>query len=256
MRNQNCRGFTLVEMALVLLIMGLLLGGGLTVLTTQLEQRRISDTQRLLDEAREALIGFAVANGRLPCPAAGNVATGVAGAGMESTATILGCTGGQTGVLPWATLGVSQADAWGWRFTYRVPAQFSRTVDATRALTLANFPGCVAATLPTVTPPARAAFALCSAGDNNVCPSSAGCPAAAVASAVPAVVVSHGRLGAGAFNDAGALIAASADPDEASNSDGNQNFVSHTPTQAFDDIVTWIAPSILFNRMVQAGKLP
>lgn len=255
MKNQTCRGFTLIEMALVLMIVGLLLGGGLTVLTAQLEQRRVTDTQRMLEEAREALIGFAVTNGRLPCPATGSLASGAPGAGIANLETAVGCTGGQTGVLPWATLGVSQSDAWGWRFTYRVPAQFSRTVDATRALTLANFPGCAAGTLPAATPP-RAAFALCSAGDVNVCPSSVGCPAASVATAVPAVVLSHGRAGAGAFNEGGTLIAASANPDEAANSDGNTDFVARTPTETFDDVVTWVAPGILFNRMVQAGRLP
>src|SRR6185295_584121 len=65
----NIRGFTLIEMAVAVFVIALLLGSILVPLTTQVEQRKISDTQRLLDETREALIGFAAANGRLPRPA-------------------------------------------------------------------------------------------------------------------------------------------------------------------------------------------
>ena len=39
-------------------------------------------------------------------------------------------------------------------------------------------------------------------------------------------------------------------------------FISHEPTAAgstsgeFDDIVTWLSPNILYNRMIAAGRLP
>jgi hypothetical protein len=33
-------------------------------------------------------------------------------------------------------------------------------------------------------------------------------------------------------------------------------FVSHNPTPTFDDLVIWISPNVLINRMVSAGKLP
>ncbi|MDP2785976.1 MAG: prepilin-type N-terminal cleavage/methylation domain-containing protein, partial [Sulfurimicrobium sp.] len=66
--RNNAFGFTLVEMAIVLIIIGLLLGGLLMPLSAQMEQRRISETQKTLDEINQALIGFAVANKRLPCP--------------------------------------------------------------------------------------------------------------------------------------------------------------------------------------------
>jgi hypothetical protein len=46
------------------------------------------------------------------------------------------------------------------------------------------------------------------------------------------------------------------------NSDGDKDFVSRPFSAAngaggeFDDIVSWLSTPILFNRMVQAGKLP
>jgi len=47
-----------------------------------------------------------------------------------------------------------------------------------------------------------------------------------------------------------------------SNPNGDPAFVSHTraevgaPNGEFDDVLTWISPNILFNRMIQAGRLP
>jgi len=183
MSNRRCRGFTLVEMAIVLLIMGLLLGGGLTVLSAQIEQQRINDTQRQLEQAREALIGFALANGRLPCPASATIPAGVALAGQEPTPVLAAGCANAAGVLPWATLGVSETDAWGRRFTYRVTPQFARTIPQ------AAFTG---ATCPPPAPPALAAFALCSQGDMTIVSTSGG---ATLSANVPAVLVSHGRNG-------------------------------------------------------------
>lgn len=63
------RGFTLVELAVVIAVIALLLGSILVPLTTQVAQRNISQTRRELEEIREALIGFAMVNRYLPCPA-------------------------------------------------------------------------------------------------------------------------------------------------------------------------------------------
>ncbi|HUW25479.1 MAG TPA: prepilin-type N-terminal cleavage/methylation domain-containing protein [Gallionella sp.] len=62
-------GFTLVEMAIVLAIVGLLLGGLIPTLSAQMESQRINETRKQLDEIQQALMGFAIINGRLPCPA-------------------------------------------------------------------------------------------------------------------------------------------------------------------------------------------
>jgi len=238
------RGFTLVEMAIVLVIVGLLLGGLLMPLSAQMEQRRIGETQKALEEIKEALIGFAVANGRLPCPAPAATATGAAGAGLEPTPIVdEGCVNA-AGVLPWATLGVSETDSWGNRYTYRVTTEFTRTVPKT------TFNG---ATCPPPTNPQFAAFSLCSQGNMTILNTGGG---STLSSNVPVVVISHGKNGFGAYNTAGTQLAVSADPDEAENSDSDIDFVSKTPAATFDDIVTWLSPNILFNRMVAAGKLP
>lgn len=235
-------GFTLIELAIVLMIVGLLLGGLLVPLSAQMDQRNISDTQKAMSEIKEAIIGFALANGRLPCPADPTIATGSTNAGKERTT----CTSANsTGVLPWATLGVNETDAWGNRYTYRVTSDFADAIASS------TYGGCTPSPIPTL-----ASFALCSVGNLNVWSSAA--KVTNIAAAVPAVIISHGKNGAGAWTSQGTQRAASSNADELENSDGSADYdyVSHTPTSSFDDLVVWISPNILFNRMVAAGKLP
>jgi type II secretory pathway pseudopilin PulG len=66
---RRTRGFTLVELAVVFLIVTLLFGSILYTLSAQLEQRNFAETRRRLETARELLISYAIVNGRLPCPA-------------------------------------------------------------------------------------------------------------------------------------------------------------------------------------------
>ena len=68
MKRARC-GFTLIELAVVMAIIGLLLGSMLFSLSAHVESRHRGDTQRRLEEARELLLSFALVNGRLPCPA-------------------------------------------------------------------------------------------------------------------------------------------------------------------------------------------
>src|SRR6266705_5121804 len=77
------RGLTLAELAVALAIIGLLLAGALIPFSTQIDVRNTADTQRAMESVREAIIGFAQANGRLPCPADGTIAAGGTNAGKE-----------------------------------------------------------------------------------------------------------------------------------------------------------------------------
>ena len=53
------RGFTLIELAVVVAIFGLLLTILVVPLSTQFDQQRAAETQKQLENVREALIGFA-----------------------------------------------------------------------------------------------------------------------------------------------------------------------------------------------------
>jgi len=215
--SQTQTGFSLVEMAIVLAIVALLLAGLLPGISGQVEQRRRSETQNALNEIKDALIGYAIVNGRLPCPAKATIATGSANAGVSDCTLTMG-------VIPWATLGTSETDAWRRRFTYSASSSFITSN-----------------------------FTLSSSGNITIMSAATGGTTIAT---TPAIFVSHGTNGFGAYTPQGTQVSASSDPDEADNSNAGLTFVSHDFTPTFDDLVVWISPNILFNRMVMAGKLP
>src|SRR4029078_12181443 len=71
------------------------------------------------DETREALLGFALSKGYLPCPAISETN----GAEDRTGGT---CTGGKrSGFIPWETLGVAKLDAWGRILRYSVTMNFA-----------------------------------------------------------------------------------------------------------------------------------
>ncbi|PKU26522.1 type II secretion system protein [Telmatospirillum siberiense] len=121
-------GFTLIEMAIVLALVGLLVGGGIFATGAVIERSRIIQTNNNLDQAEAALELFVVRNNRLPCPADGGLASGVANYGTEipnpvTSGTACSVTMANS-VLPWVTLGLDEAtsvDGWGRRLSY-VPA--------------------------------------------------------------------------------------------------------------------------------------
>jgi len=67
--TQKQSGFSLIEMAIVLVILGFILGGILGPLSTQREVQKRNEAEQQLKEIREALLGFVQIKGRLPCPA-------------------------------------------------------------------------------------------------------------------------------------------------------------------------------------------
>jgi prepilin-type N-terminal cleavage/methylation domain-containing protein len=231
--SRKVQGFTLVEMAMVLVIMGLLLGGGLTLLSTQIEQQKVKGTERQMEEVKEALIGFAIANGRLPRPAT----SPVDGAERGNCANVAQCTG----FIPWVTLGVNRLDGWNKIVRYSVQREF-----ANAPITFATL-----LTPPTKTVQSRN-------GTGALVP---------VAIEVPAVVFSHGRRNWGTTDAGGAIpneSAGATNLDETLNNTATLNFIQRTQSEGtgaafggeFDDIVTWLSTNILVSRMVQAGRSP
>ena len=66
--KRTAAGFSLVEMAVVLVIVGLLLGSLMMPLSAQMENQRRETTAAGVAEVGEALLGFAAVYRRLPCP--------------------------------------------------------------------------------------------------------------------------------------------------------------------------------------------
>jgi prepilin-type N-terminal cleavage/methylation domain-containing protein len=272
--RQIPRGFTLVEIAIAIFIITILLGSILVPLTTQVENRNYDTTQRILDQARDALIGYAAATGRFPCPASttsngaelffspgGSAANGI----CHTSVTGAAGTNVYAGFLPAATLSFTPTDAngyaldaWGLspqnRIRYAVSYQ---TVNGiVRPFTTLPNP-------PTNTLGMRAAGMsnILSAGLLNLCNTATGststsCAAGTTLTSNAIVVV--WSLGSNAATSGGVSA------DEAVNSEAftsaDRVFVSRTRSSGtsgeFDDIVTWVGSPTLFNRLIASGQLP
>lgn len=230
-------GFSLVEMAVVLVIIGLMLGAMMGPLSAQLEARRLGESKTALDQAKEALVGYLLINNRLPCPATATLAENAAGAGVESSARdASGQCSLLQGVIPWVTLGLPQSDSWGRRLTYRVSPAFTRQDAAVQCGAAGNSKPC---------------FSLGTAGVLTVKSSAT----SNLATGLPAVVISHGSNGRGAYLPDGSQVAG-ATGDELENSDNNVTFVSRNADGTYDDLSVWLATPVLMARLVSAGKLP
>lgn len=126
MNTKHKSGFTLVEMAIVLVIVGLLISAFLTPLAAQQEQSRNAEVRRDLSEIKEALLGFAVINGRLPCPDTDGNGTDDGCANINATST-------SAGNVPWTLLNTKQLDPWGRRYRYQINNAFSTPFILTTA---------------------------------------------------------------------------------------------------------------------------
>ncbi|MCK6407307.1 MAG: type II secretion system GspH family protein [Rhodocyclaceae bacterium] len=241
--NPASRGFTLVELTIVLVIVGLLVGGMTVLLSAAQDTANIKETQRRLNQAQEALLGFAAGSGRLPCPAAAPIAGGVEAPSNGTGA----CTAALDGFLPGTTLGLSPTDeqgyfvdAWGNRIRYAV---YNTTIAAeTDPFTTAGKMKSIGietlSTNPSPTP--RKLLYVCDSA-TGITGTTCGTARTLTDTAV-AVVFSMGKNGG---------VAAAGD--EAANTDGDVVFVSMTAA-TFDDLVTWLSPNILYNRMIAAGR--
>ena len=69
------RGFTLLELAIVLTIIAIIMGGGLSLYTERLLVEKVRDSNSRLDRVEEALKLYVQTFGTLPCPMVSNVGT-------------------------------------------------------------------------------------------------------------------------------------------------------------------------------------
>jgi prepilin-type N-terminal cleavage/methylation domain-containing protein len=118
--NKN-KGFTLIEVAMVLIIFGLMLATLMPSLYFWIEKRKFDQTNLRLAIVKDALINFSVVNQRLPCPATANSK----GVGMQKSTGE--CELNHTGFVPAMELGLSEInqdgfiiDGWGNPIKYAV----------------------------------------------------------------------------------------------------------------------------------------
>ncbi len=267
------QGFTLIELAVVLLVITLLLGTLLVPLSKQVEQRSIRLTAQRLQDAQEALLGFAMANGRFPCPAAAG------GTGTEAFAALTGnATNGKcaafSGFLPGVTLGLANVDGQGYaldgwetstnRLRYAVSGATVNGVANVFTSFPAGGPGMRVAGISALSSAVQAFLSVCASGVGIIPGAPPTCGALGSANALAdgtAVVVIY-SLGANGFLTAGKVAPLNAD--EQVNFAAAGAFVSRTASgqvqgnaaAEFDDLVAWIALPTVVSRLVAAGQLP
>ena len=244
--HQRQTGFTLIEISIVLFILALVLGGLLPSLSSQVEQRHLTETSSRLDEIKEALIGYAIINGRLPCPASSssNGKEDPAGGGTCNHAH------DNNSYVPAVTLGLSGTDssgliedAWGNPIRYGVADGSSNAFTTSiSGIGISNIGSSSIANLD-VCSSASSSITSCSVSNSTL------------TSNAIAVIYSTGKNGG-----SGGTGADEAENPNVNSTDSDHVYVSHditaTSGNTFDDLVTWLSPNVLVNRMVSAGKLP
>ncbi len=255
-------GFTLVELAVVVAVIALMLGSILVPLATQVDQRNVTETQRRMEEIREALIGYAMANGRFPCPAS-TTSRGAESFTATGNATNGDCSNFYDGFVPAVTLGVENIDlngyaldAWGLesnRIRYAVAHTTIPTTIPPSPNPYTKLDGIRKAGLTELGRTTTKFLSICGSSVGTTATDCGTAPVLADSTAV-VVVFSLGKNAPAPFAELGA--------DEQANqgSPGKPVFISRTNSAAsgteFDDLVTWISKNAMFSRMVAAGQLP
>lgn len=219
--SKRSQGFSLLEMTVVLLILALLMGGMLMPLQAQFEYQKLRQTNQSLTEIKDALIGFAMIHGRLPCP---SYITDPAHADFGIEVTPCAATMTSDGYLPWKTIGVNETDAWATKQTsasggmigywrYRVDSKFTITIKLNTSF-----------------------------GNNLSIVNSRGNHITTNDERAVAIIYSTGKN-------------LRADGENADYEATTGTYQSDVPSTNFDDMLIWVTRPLLMYRMVSAGKL-
>jgi prepilin-type N-terminal cleavage/methylation domain-containing protein len=254
-------GFTLIEIAVVVFLIGLLAAMGISALTAQLSNAAISTTKKKQDTIKDALITYLGKNKRLPCPAIDN-------SGVEAPRNIAITPGdpncqGNFGIVPYVTLELTKSaalDGWENFFSYAVTPQWTMTYDSNIALQVAG--GTTSIT------PAKSFIA----GATGIYPVNDRSPTSPY-TAIPitanavALIISHGKNGSGALTSKGTLNLPPAGTDELTNAPVSPwtapaAFYQREYTEfdvsvfgAYDDVLQWSSAKDMLLPLMKDGAL-
>jgi prepilin-type N-terminal cleavage/methylation domain-containing protein len=234
-RRHFLRGFTLAEMAVVVMLMGIMLTMGIGMMRAQMDKTAQEVTQKKQQVIKDALITYLRTNWHLPCP--DNNFTAPDGEENRSGDTTTACSAA-FGIVPYRTLGLQREvalDGWNQFFSYHVTANWRRK--------------------GIFSPGAPANLTVMSA------------PATPITSNAVALIISHGKNGYGAYTIKGVrrVLPTTADPtaiDEQENVNGNTTYVkrdfSNDPAAVggvFDDWVLILEAEDLLTPLRNDGSL-
>ncbi|MGP1716611.1 MAG: type II secretion system protein [Methylophilus sp.] len=230
--NPYMHGFSLLELAIAMVVLSLMMGWLMTPLRVQHSLQKYQQTEQRLQMAQQALLGHAVIYHYLPCPDTDSPPDG-----WENVLPNQSCASDE-GMLPWMQLGLVATDAWGRYFRYRADSTFTHHAQWF-SVTAAEKASNIQVT-----------------GDTG--------SATSVSSNPAAIVLSHGENGLGGIQSvSGGVSHAMSAPvhtDEQENADGDLMFVDQAQQQTahavFDDRLIMLSPKVLIQQMVQAQRLP
>ncbi len=268
MKKPYSSGFTLIEIAIVLVIVAIILGYTLAMLPIQRELKQYRQADEEMDRIVNSLYAFAQVNGYLPCPA-----WFVPGALPPATSNGFECRNSDAnaancdaivpnpaadscdvwfGYVPGKTLGINGKysatsglllDPWGQAYRYQVTNVNN------------NGPGSLGEDFVFQGDMGREGIgnlspnlAVCNTqvGSTNLDCSGAG---TRIINIAPVVIFSEGK-------DRGQVLSAI----QAENSDGDLVFVKSTHSTVanaeYDDIVKWLSLNKLISKMIEADQLP
>ncbi|MBF0427908.1 MAG: type II secretion system protein [Magnetococcales bacterium] len=218
-------GFSLVEMAVVMVILSSIIGGGLVTLSGAREKQQRQKTNIALEKIRDALIGYASTNGRLPCPDVANLVTPTL---FDGLGDVIGTACQQNyGVLPWQDLDLEPFDSWGNYFSYHIAAQYNAPPLISCRTTIGNLQ---------VRQNSNTGLLL---ADN-----------------VAAIVISHGANGAGRIDMTPTLLApfftrtSVSDPNETENTNNDLLFIQG----AGDDQLMYLSSVIVQVKLLESNQ--
>jgi prepilin-type N-terminal cleavage/methylation domain-containing protein len=285
-------GFTLVEVAIVLLIVAILLGYTVALFPRQQELKQYRALNQEMDRISAAIVGFAQVNGRLPCPSL------PASGGSEDYDLVNddGCNN-FGGFVPVNTLGLNGKlnqdslllDPWGNPYRYYVTdvdfdgdglSDFT-TPGEMRDIGLVD-------TEPDGYIDLDGRYLICDDNGTTIddeCTGATevfgrftdggGVPADDRYAGAPFVVISHGKnwKEGAAINDELENMGSNLSLTDLGMANGptgmeyllkdvgagGETTFVRRPTgfaEDFDDVVRWVSPSILYSKMIEAGQLP
>jgi prepilin-type N-terminal cleavage/methylation domain-containing protein len=253
-------GFTLIEIAVVVFLIGLLAAMGISALTAQLSNAAISATKKKQDTIKDALITYLGKNKRLPCPAIDN-------SGVEAPRNIAIPLGdpncqGNFGIVPYATLDLTKSaalDGWENFFSYAVTPQWT--------MTYSNIAPVAGGTTSNI---GANAFNAGSTGIHPVNDRASTSPYTAIPVTTNAVVVivSHGKNGSGALTSKSTPnFPPGFGTDELANApvspwsfpaafyQREYTEVDVLPYGAYDDVLQWFSAKDMLLPLVKDGAL-
>lgn len=262
------QGFSLVELAIVLVIVSVLIGSFIGTIGSRIENTRRADTEAQLELINDAITGYASTFGRIPCPAEAD------SAGLEAPAGGGTCDAGH-GFIPGLTLGLRGAynednlllDSWGNPIRYSVTTAngdaFTETPGAAGSGDGMRGNGMAALSPNLIVCDERSTSTIDCAGGSNV-----------IVSNAPYIIISLGKDGneyVATAQDVNAQDENSGEVAVTANAAGeniaylvsndivfvNKTYSGEDSAAGFyDDIVLWGSPYVLYTKMMEAGQLP